>query len=147
MLCRGDKRMCWATARGSGPAIRAQPITRTSGERVRRLDLVAANAIAASRRTPTAASSGRSPIAVCDCIAPELTEAARRPRRSSSSCRKRSESPVRGIDHQQPARDHACGDPRTIEGETAMRRLKVLIADDHELMVEAVRLALAESQD
>ena len=28
-----------------------------------------------------------------------------------------------------------------------MRRLKVLIADDHELMVEAVRLALAESQD
>ncbi len=28
-----------------------------------------------------------------------------------------------------------------------MRRLKVLVADDHELMVEAVRLALSEAQD
>src|SRR5438045_7426780 len=28
-----------------------------------------------------------------------------------------------------------------------MRRLKVLIADDHELMVQAVRLALAEAED
>ena len=32
-------------------------------------------------------------------------------------------------------------------GETAMRRLKVLVADDHELMVDAVRLALAEAAE
>ena len=28
-----------------------------------------------------------------------------------------------------------------------MRRLKVLIADDHELMVEAVRIALSQQED
>jgi two-component system, NarL family, response regulator YdfI len=36
---------------------------------------------------------------------------------------------------------------RHYEGETAMRRLKVLVADDHELMLEGVRLALAQAQD
>src|SRR5919204_2623780 len=37
--------------------------------------------------------------------------------------------------------------PRTNGEGTAMRRLKVLIADDHELMVEAVRLALSQADD
>src|SRR6266542_397531 len=33
------------------------------------------------------------------------------------------------------------------KGGTAMRRLKVLVADDHELMLEAIRIALAQAGD
>src|SRR6266852_295055 len=40
-----------------------------------------------------------------------------------------------------------CRSEDDLAGGTAMRRLKVLVADDHALMLEAIRIALAQSGD